>query len=143
MMVMRFTVPGRVKRTPSGKLGKARPVTWQRLQSRGNDGRYVDAEQRAEKDRIGQLALAARPPAWPRDGEYEVSVIGYWPDRVTGDADRLTSLVMDALEGVLYTQDRQVKVQHGAILLDRAEGRSEVMVRYRPSGADWTDRVVR
>lgn len=113
-MELRFTIPGR-------------PVTWQRTNDvRGR--RVTDAEQRKEKRRIAAIARAALPPGWPTDAEYAIEVIGYWPDRRFGDADRLTSLSMDALEGVAYRADRQVVAQAGVRRLDREHPRVEVCV---------------
>lgn len=108
-------------------IAPGRPVTWQRTNA--VRGRYVtDAKQRAEKRRLRQLARAALPPGWPLDAEYAIEVIGYWPDRRYGDADRLVSLAMDALEGVAYRVDRQVCAQSSVRRLDRERPRVEVCV---------------
>lgn len=113
-MELRFTIPGR-------------PVTWQRTNDvRGR--RVTDAEQRREKRRIAAIARAALPPGWPTDAEYAIEVIGYWPDRRFGDADRLVSLTMDALQGVAYATDRQVSDQCSGRRLDRGNPRVEVCV---------------
>lgn len=94
-MIVEFTIPGR-------------PVTWQRTNDvRGR--RVTDAKQREAKQRIGGYAADVRPEGWPMDAEYVVTVAGCWPDRRFGDVDRLLSLVMDGLEGVLYETDRQVR----------------------------------
>lgn len=114
-MEWRFTIPDR-------------PATWQRTNP--YKGRLLtDTKQRAAKARIGWIALAARPKGWPLDREYIVDVRGYWPDRRYGDADRLTSLVMDALEGIAYAKDRQVADQSGKRRVDKEHPRTEVVVR--------------
>jgi predicted dinucleotide-utilizing enzyme len=119
MTELRYTIAGR-------------PVTWRRTNV--VRGRPVkDAAQRAAVDAHRWAAIAAlraigeKPRG--RDGEYTVEVIGYWPDGVVGDADRLTSLVMDALEGVVYATDRQVKRQSGEVRIDRDAPRTVVVVR--------------
>ena len=105
-----------------------RPRTWQRTNDvRGR--RVTDKAQREAKRQIAWLALAARPKGWPMGAEYEVITLGVWPDRRYGDVDRLSSLVMDALEGVAYEQDRQVAAQTSARALDRDNPRTEVIVR--------------
>jgi hypothetical protein len=113
-MRLEFTIPGR-------------PITWQRTnQVKGR--RVTDAKQRAAKQAIGLQALSALPKGWPLDASYSVDVIGYWPDRRFGDADRLTSLVMDGLEGAAYKLDRQVVDQRGRVRLDKGNPRTVVVV---------------
>ena len=103
MTAIGFSVPGH-------------PLTWQRPPEAGR-GRY-DARglaATAYQAVVGGRALQARQRArrrgivWPLDGIYRVSVAGWWPDAREGDEDRLRSLVYDALQGVLYASDRQVK----------------------------------
>lgn len=110
-----FTVPGR-------------PVTWQR--SGVHEGkRLTQKEQREAKKNIAWAATMQRPKGrWPMDVVYAIEVIGYWPDRRFGDVDRLVSIVMDALQGVAYKEDRQVRVQTSSMLLDRENPRTEVLV---------------
>lgn len=110
-----FTVPGR-------------PVTWQR--SGVHEGkRLTQKEQKVAKAAIAWAATAARPKGrWPMDVVYAIEVIGYWPDRRFGDVDRLVSLVMDALQGIVYKEDRQVRVQTSSMRYDRSNPRTEVLV---------------
>jgi len=122
MTELRITIPGR-------------PVTWQRPTDDSRSGRrnVTSADQRAEKRRIARYAAAALPPGWRTDREYAVEVIGYWPDRRFGDADRLVSLTMDALQGVAYRADRQVGAQGSARRVDKTNPRVEVhVVAYDP-----------
>ena len=108
-----FTIPGR-------------PVTWQRP-GVFEGKRLTQKEQKPAKEHIAWHALAKRPRGrWPMGAVYAIEVIGYWPDRRFGDADRLMSLVMDALEGVAYKADRQVRAQASAMLVDRENPRTEV-----------------
>jgi hypothetical protein len=106
-----FVVPGR-------------PVTWQR----GVKGIRFDARGKLAKEyreKVGLLALQAIAHArragvvWPdvKDHRptFRVDVAGWWPDAVEGDEDRMVSLVRDALEGVLYKTDRQVKASHNGV----------------------------
>jgi Holliday junction resolvase RusA-like endonuclease len=111
-----------------------RPATWQRTNV-VNGRPTTDKRQRESKAAHRWAAVAALRKAGHRTGQFkgdfEVEVIGYWPDGVVGDADRLTSLVMDALEGVVYRTDRQVKRQVGEVHVDRDNPRTEVVVRRR------------
>lgn len=111
MIAFSFQVPGR-------------PVTWQRgvrglrYDSRGDKAREY-------RQRVGLFATQALARArraglvWPdtksNAPHFRVDVAGWWPDRVEGDEDRLVSLVRDALEGVAYKSDRQVKASTNAI----------------------------
>lgn len=106
-----------------------RPATWQRTTS--YQGRRITPKgQREAKRLIAWHALAARPPGWPLDESYELSVIGWWPDRRVGDVDRLVNLHLDALEGVMWKTDRQVReLSRCAVLLDRDRPRVEVEIR--------------
>lgn len=106
---------------------EGRPVTWQRTGE--HEGRRLTEQgQREAKKRIAWQALATKPNPWPMDAVYAIEVVGYWPDQRFGDADRLASLVMDALEGLAYKADRQVRVQTSTMLLDKARPRTEVTV---------------
>lgn len=114
---------------------EGRPVTWQR--TREYQGRRItDAKQREAKKRLGFLALRARPTGWPLDALYSIDVLGVWPDRKLGDADRLTSLVMDALEGVAYVKDRQVRRQSGRMEVDKSHPRTEITVAVITAGVE-------
>jgi hypothetical protein len=112
-MELSFTIPGR-------------PMTWQRTVAY-QGRRLTETEYRKAKQHVGMRALAALPKRWPKDCVYAMEVIGYWPDRRFGDSDRLISLVMDALEGIAYKYDRQVRVQTSSVLLDKDEPRTEVL----------------
>jgi len=122
-MMFSFTIPAR----PRKLGGKPRPVTWQRTNHYAGK-RLTDKAQRAEKGRIASIARRAVPRGWPLDAAYVVEVIGYWPDRVFGDTDRLVSLPMDALEGVAYRTDRQVVAVAGGRDVDPENPRTEVTV---------------
>lgn len=108
-----------------------RPETWKR--DNVIRGRFItDAAVRSGKLRhsYGALGGLGRDRArWPLAGAFEVHVVGYYANAVTGDSDRLTTLVMDGLEGIAYGTDRQVRGQSGYILADGSPERVEVLVR--------------
>lgn len=101
-----------------------RPATWQR----GVRGLRYDSRgdvAREYRKKVGLVALQALqraklagldwPPLTDKAAIFSVDVVGWWPDRNQGDEDRLVSLVRDALEGVAYKSDRQVKASRNAI----------------------------
>lgn len=111
MSAIAFAVPGR-------------PCTWQR----GVKGLRFDARGKLAKEyreKVGLFAVQALGKArragiaWPdvreNDHAFRVDVAGWWPDAREGDEDRLVSIVRDALEGVLYKSDRQVKASRNGI----------------------------
>lgn len=118
MEELRYVVPGR-------------PQTWQRT-NEVKGRRVTDAAQREAK-RTHQLhalaALGPRRASWSLDGAFEIEVIGYWPDAVVGDSDRLAGLPMDALQGIAYRADRQVRDEAGRVRIDYDRPRTEVVVR--------------
>lgn len=116
MSAIAFVVPGR-------------PVTWQHTGGAGGakgmrfDKRGKEAESYASVvTGTAQQALGHAKRAgvvWPSVADhrpiFRVDVAGWWPDGVEGDEDRMVSLVRDALQGVLYKSDRQVKASHNGI----------------------------
>lgn len=111
MPAIAFAVPGR-------------PVTWQR----GNKGLRFDARGKLAKEYRQQVGLFAAQAlgharragvVWPdvreNHHDFRVDVAGWWPDAREGDEDRMVSLVRDALEGVLYKSDRQVKASRNGV----------------------------
>ena len=112
---LRYTLPGR-------------PVTWQRTNAVG--GRYVTDKGQRQAKRAHALAayaaLGTRRASWALTGAFAVEVTGYWPDATVGDCDRLVSLPLDALEGITYASDRQVREVRGRVVADGSPPRVEV-----------------
>ncbi len=107
-----------------------RPSTWQRTNAVA--GKYVtDRAQRAAKRSHLLCAMAALGPrrsTWDLAGAFVVDVRGFYPSAVVGDCDRLVSLPLDALEGLLFVTDRQVRRVTGEIVSDGSPPRTEVTV---------------
>lgn len=110
---------------------EGRPVSWQRLTMQG--GRHVmTAAQRSVKASHALCARAALGRAqWPLEGVFEVEMVVRYPNAVQGDVDRLAGLPLDALEGVAYKADRQVKRLVVDVGIDRERPRTEVTIRRR------------
>jgi len=117
---LRYTLPGR-------------PISWQR--DNVIKGRYVKDSKTRTGMALHRVAAsnALRFPVGPRGpdatGEYAVDVAAYYNNRVHGDADRVLTLVFDALQEVTYMSDRQVKRASVEILTDPKQPRTEVVCR--------------
>jgi hypothetical protein len=125
MTALSFVVPGH-------------PKTWQRPPQAGR-GRY-DERGLAAKAYASKVTDYARRAvglrrraglAWPLDAEYGVRVVGVWPDAREGDYDRLVSLVYDALQGVCYVADRQVKIDDGGGIASPEKAAPRLIVTVR------------
>lgn len=120
---LRYVVPGR-------------PVTWERkrLDGRGRKVRTFTSDEQERAMAAHQwhavAALGPRRAEWALTGAFEIGVMGYWPDAVVGDVDRLLSLAMDALQGIAYRTDRQVRLLgRTGIVADGSPERVEVVLR--------------
>lgn len=90
------------------------PQTWKRPQQAKNGRvRYTDTGNRALKKSIRFVAWAAVVQAgvrhWAVDSESAFSVeVTSYVARDVGDVDNLAKLVLDALNGIAYADDRRV-----------------------------------
>lgn len=82
-------------------VGKGRP----RVTSRGT---FTPQATRDGEARIKALSRAAWGPPRPHDGPWSLVVTFHRGERRPRDLDNLAKLVMDALEGVLWTNDRHI-----------------------------------
>lgn len=114
---LRYTLPGR-------------PTTWKRARSKGAQ-RWTDHGMRRAQHAHGCLArtLVARMRTWPLDAHYALEVVAYCDPTQRGDADNYAKLVADALQGIAYVNDRRLVDVRGRREIDRANPRTEVVVR--------------
>jgi hypothetical protein len=128
-----YTVPGK-------------PASWarKRVATRTRGGKslrkprfFTDDKQAAASARHAAAfveALGYRagrvPPdvSWPTAGAFSVEVRGYYASAVVADADRLASLALDALQGVAYATDRQVRRVVAEVHADGSAERVEVRI---------------
>lgn len=102
------------------------PVTWKRTNR--VDGRSLTPKgQRAYQNAIAMRGRAARPSTWPLDARYRLVVTAYRASD-QGDWDNYGKNVSDALEGVLWSNDRRVKDGRCVLEIDRERPRLEVVV---------------
>lgn len=63
------------------------------------------------------------------EGDLVLTVSVYLRNKNHGDLDNYIKLVSDALNGVAYKDDKQVKELHGYIWYDKVNERTEVEVK--------------
>lgn len=93
------------------------PMTWKRANTSGNR-RTSDPAMRQRKKQLKEHVSLIRPKAWPvmsDSAAYALKIVickrSKW--RIyPGDVDNFSKLIMDAMEGVLYPNDKQVVDQH-------------------------------
>lgn len=125
MTELRYILPGR-------------PTSWKRTTGKGR-ARFTDPAMRAAKASHALRALAARQAwvlarrrPWPMAGEFEIEVLAFMPDRRgLPDWDNLGKLISDAIEGIVYENDRQVSDGIVRRRIDAARPRTEVVIRRR------------
>lgn len=109
-----------------------RPSSWERATPIAR-GRAISSKgYREAKALHASHALRARQLLrWALDaqGRYAVDVQAWYPDGRHGDIDRVQSLTLDALQGVVYADDRQVKRTTATVGTDREAPRTVVTVR--------------
>jgi Holliday junction resolvase RusA-like endonuclease len=86
---------------------------------------YMDRDYVKCRDGLGLAMRCARPRGWPLDASYALSVSAFCPKSTAGDVDKLLATVMDAGNGVLWQDDRQVT----SSLINKTKGRAGVNVQ--------------
>lgn len=117
MNELEFSVPGN-------------PLSQNRAYRRSKQGRmFMSDEARAFKEQIALIAKCARPDTWDTSTKwFEVWVTCYF-DSQRPDVDGPCKLALDAMEHVLYENDRQVVKVTMERRVDRVAPRMEVKVR--------------
>lgn len=114
--------------------GRPQPKRRPRVTSRGT---FTPGATPAYEKAIGNVALVARmkahvggAPLWPQDAEYTLSVSIFIKGKALMDLDNVIKSVADGMEGVLFTNDRQVAELHGYRAYGVAAGdeRTEVVL---------------
>lgn len=110
--MIRFTVP-------------MRPFPKQRPRSAAGKRPYMDKGYVLQKVEFATLARAAYGKPFPfLLGKVEVSITFRYKDTRTADIDNLAGGVMDALNGILWKDDKQVR--RGKLAIETACPRNEI-----------------
>ena len=114
MSVLRFTVPGAPR--PKQRPRRSAAGSW-----------YTPRATQRYEEAVAAYALAAG--ARGRPGPFAVRAALYFPDRRRRDADNCVKTLLDALNGLLWTDDAEVTQLEVAKHLDPINPRAEVEVR--------------
>jgi Holliday junction resolvase RusA-like endonuclease len=118
-------------------LGK--PYAWKRTSdmhlANGRRVHATPAEMRHAQAAHRWHALSVRPRGWVETGAFEIEVIAYEHPSQRGDSDNYGKLVKDALQKVIYRNDRSVVRDVFERRVDRDRPRTEVVVRRRSDHA--------
>lgn len=102
-----------------------------KLTSKGKFARmYLSTAAQEFKKLCSFAALYARPRGWPMEGRYVLGLDFYFKNQ-RPDSDGPLKLVLDALEGCLYNNDRQVDEVTYRRRIDPAAPRVEVSISVR------------
>ncbi len=98
------------------------PMTWKRAGSRGAH-RFTLTDMQTRKDEIAMIGRLACKTMYPADTPLVVSIqaamkapqrlnLAKTPRPMKSDTDNIAKLILDALEGVVYENDKQVVDLH-------------------------------
>lgn len=100
--------------------------------SEGQKGRALTEQAQNWKLVTGYGArMAVRQQGWIMpDAEKKIvlELVAYWPDKRRRDMNNLHKLLCDALEGILYPDDKMVLVRDIDFFIDRKHPRLEISV---------------
>ena len=95
---------------------------------------YKTAEAKKYCETVQLIALRADLVPY-QDGVQVVFHLIWYRENMRGDLANREKCVEDAMQGVLYENDRQIKAKHTEWILDRANPRIEVWVTRYEEGA--------
>ncbi len=105
-----------------------KPQTKQRAR-RGKRGRWFTPKATRDYERsVGLLAAFARPPLWPLDAQYRVTLDLFFPDKRRRDVDNCAKAVLDGCNQILWDDDSQVAELITRRDYDKANPRAVVIV---------------
>lgn len=108
-------------------------VAWARARSRGAR-RYLDREQVEYRRRVQWAALAAMPAprsSWPLDARYSVRLDVYQHPQQRPDLDNVAKQIGDALNRLVWADDRRIDELIVRRFLERDDPRLEVVIQAR------------
>lgn len=116
----RFVVPGPPQPKERPRIGKGGRV-------------YTPRRTHDYEGAIQGYALASRPPAWAlkHAAGYVVRLRVYFPDERRRDLDNVLKAALDALNGIAWNDDSQVRELHVHREVDRHRPRIDMLVETR------------
>lgn len=111
-----------------------KPMPWQRAYPDPRTGRiFTPKETRAYQKRVREaawavLAQSRRLATWPLDLHYAMELVIVFPDRRTRDADNVEKTAKDAMQGVVFKNDKRVIRDAKRVEYDKANPRLEITV---------------
>ena len=124
-MILEFTLPGPPRPKERPRFGGPRPRTPERTKE--YQGAIANVALVAkQRRRLENRAL----PAWPMDSTYEIECWFHFKKKLDSlpDGDNCLKAVNDALEGVLWKNDRRVLDMHCHTSYEQAEDMTKVLV---------------
>lgn len=124
--VLEFTVPG-------PPITKARPrvITQRNGRRRG----LTPASTRLAENTVAwrfRQAVQGTDHTVDSLHRWRVDMVFYLPDRRSRDVDNLAKLILDALNGLAWSDDAQVQIIHATKTLDRAQPRTHITLHRAP-----------
>lgn len=92
---MKFEIPGK-------------PQPKQRPRRDPNGVFYTPNKTRKYEQLVAFCALLARPPGWPKDRRYSVSITVTCPDKRGRDIDNVAKSILDGMNDIIWDDDAQV-----------------------------------
>jgi len=111
----------------------SRPIPFKRHAGQGRRA-HNDPAYTAWREEVGWAARAANTEGVFFDGDVLTVMHFRIPDRRMGDLDNYVKGVHDALEGILYGNDKQVKAGLQLLTVDADQPGVDVWVSAQPSG---------
>ena len=107
------------------------PVAWNNALIRMPGRRpFLSPRAKEWKQSIGIVAMQTRPGSWPLDAIYVVEIVSVFANPAA-DADGPVKLILDALTGIAWRDDKLVSRLVADQLVDKAAPRIEVVLRIR------------
>lgn len=110
------------------------PKPWQRTGGHGKR-RFTPQATRDYERTVAEIATIRRPAGWPyeaKDVFFSMTVLVFHKDGRRRDNDNCVKAVKDALNGIAYVDDYQVKRTHVEWEIDRENPRAEIALEVLP-----------
>jgi len=86
---------------------EGRPATDFRHEGKGANS-WVPKQTRAYQEKVAMVAKRERPKGWPLDAIVRLEIKFFYPTLVMPDLSNPQKVIEDALEGIVYENDKQI-----------------------------------